>query len=90
MTLADGTTKTIPKFKAGLLNCFRSFCDWRVHEGLRIKDDEWVNLTKQEFNDYRGSRDATLRIQSIASGALSKPSSGHSLTPLDQFRKGVR
>lgn len=86
---AAGTSQPLPKFKVGLLNCFRYFCDWKVHNGEQIKDDEWIKLTPADFNTYRGSRDSTLRVQNLMT-VTSVATGGNQHTPLNEFRKGSK
>lgn len=43
---ANGVEQPFPKFKQGLVNCFRFYHDWRIHEGNPVGDDEWLQLTE--------------------------------------------
>lgn len=84
---SSGVKLPLPKFKQGLLNCFRFYCDWRVHEGQQIQDGEWLHITRDDFNLYRGSRDCTLRVQNLATVTAKVLPSNN---PLADFRKGSK
>lgn len=94
----EGREQPLPKGTANLIRIFKHFKAWRISEGNPISDEEWGELTEDEFTNYRFSDDCERRIEGImtpkndaSTGSKSgngPPSNNNGL--LHEFRKGIK
>ena len=97
-TMPDGTILNINKGESGLIKSFISFVRFRMSTGKPFTDDQWITITYDEFQEYRGSMD----YYDIDTGVVGIPpapgtkststttASRDTRNPVDEFKKGMR
>ncbi|HEY9709440.1 MAG TPA: hypothetical protein V6D48_14650 [Oculatellaceae cyanobacterium] len=80
-------TDPLPKGNIGLLKAFKAYVAHQTNLGRPITDDLWLNITRQEFDDFRISPNFTT---CSLTPQLPPRLSAQQLDPVREFRRGIK
>ena len=95
---ANGTPTRLLGGHAGMIRAFSCYCRYRHAVGRSIKDQDWVLITQDEFDEFRTGPDyypmLTTGVVPSASVPNSSTSSGSTSAstrdPVVDFKKGIK
>ena len=83
----DGELMLLPKGYAGLLKAFQAFVLFKKEHGTPLKENTWVTLQRNEFNEFKlGPNFDIGRASPLATLSSSQTFSD----PLETFRRGIK
>ena len=87
---ANDTILNFPVANRSLIKAFKAFIQKKTSDGTPIEDNQWVIITRQEFDDFRISPEFSIHTSAPTPTSLATPTTNSSNTPLREFKRGIK